>query len=78
MIENDMRVLADVDIGATIPPGNHWLRVVTPGGVTNRMLFRVNVDPVIEESKVPHAISTKPNRSSIRWSSTERSTRRER
>jgi len=57
--ERDIRVVADVDIAATVKPGNHWFRVVTPRGVTNRMLFRVTVDPVIQESETPH---TTPDR----------------
>ena len=48
-------VRASVEIGSTVPPGNHWLRVVTPRGITNRILFRVNADSVIEETDQPHS-----------------------
>jgi len=48
-------VRASVEIGSTVPPGNHWLRVVTPRGITNRILFRVNAESVIEETDQPHS-----------------------
>ena len=50
-----VRLLVNVEIGSTVQPGNHWLRVVTPKGVTNPLLFRVNADPVIEESEETHS-----------------------
>jgi len=51
----DTRLLAAVQIDATVQPGDHWLRVVTFAGVTNRMLFRVNVDTVVAEVKSAHS-----------------------
>ncbi len=51
----DTRLLAEVQIDATVQPGDHWLRVVTSAGVTNRMLFRVNVDTVVAEVETAHS-----------------------
>ena len=52
--EPEYRVRVGVEIDAAARPGNHWLRVVTPRGVTNRVHFRVNADRVIPESASPH------------------------
>ena len=53
--EKEIRVVVEAHIDAATEPGNRWLRVVTPRGVTNRLQFRVNVDPVIRESDTPHS-----------------------
>ena len=50
----EYRVRVGVEIDGAARPGNHWLRVVTPGGITNRVHFRVNADRVIRESADPH------------------------
>ena len=52
--EPEYRVRVGVEIDAAARPGNHWFRVVTPRGVTNRVHFRVNADRVIPESADPH------------------------
>lgn len=52
--EPEYRVRVGVEIDAAARPGNHWFRVVTPRGVTNRVHFRVNADRVIPESAGPH------------------------
>ncbi len=52
--EPEYRVRVGVEIDGAARPGNHWLRVVTPGGITNRVHFRVNADRVIRESADPH------------------------
>lgn len=52
--EPEYRVRVGVDIDPAARPGNHWLRVVTPGGISDRVHFRVNADRVIRESADPH------------------------
>ena len=52
--EPEYRVRVGVEIDAAARPGNHWLRVVTPGGISDRVQFRVNADRVIRESADPH------------------------
>ena len=52
--EPEYRVVVTAEIASTARLGNHWFRLVTPTGVTNRIHFRVNADPVIAESDVPH------------------------
>ena len=52
--EPEYRVRVGVEIDAAARPGNHWLRVVTPGGISDRVHFRVNADRVIRESADPH------------------------
>ena len=52
--EPEYRVRVGVEIDAAARPGDHWLRVVTPGGISDRVHFRVNADRVIRESADPH------------------------
>ena len=52
--EPEYRVRVGVEIDAAARPGNHWLRVVTPRGISDRVQFRVNADRVIRESADPH------------------------
>ncbi len=51
--EPEYRVVVTAKIDPTARLGNHWLRLVTPQGVTNRVHFRVNGDRVIAESDAP-------------------------
>ena len=53
------RVVTQVDIDPDATPGDHWLRVVTPHGVTNRMELRVVVDPILSEVETPHEITSR-------------------
>jgi len=55
--DSKLRVVAQVDIDPDIAPGDHWLRVVTPRGVTNRMELRVVVDSIAREVETPHEIA---------------------
>lgn len=52
--EPEYRVRLGVEIDPAARPGNHWLRVVTPRGISDRVHFRVNADRVIRESADPH------------------------
>ncbi len=52
--EPEYRVRVGVEIDGAARPGNHWLRVVTPRGISDRVQFRVNADRVIRESADPH------------------------
>jgi len=52
--EPEYRVRVGVEIDPTARPGNHWLRVVTPRGISDRVQFRVNADRVVRESADPH------------------------
>ena len=52
--EPEYRVRVGVEIDPAARPGNHWLRVVTPRGISDRVHFRVNADRVIRESVDPH------------------------
>ena len=51
-----LRVVARVDVDAEAEAGDHWLRVVTPRGVTNRMELRVVSDPIVREVETAHEI----------------------
>ena len=51
-----LRVVARVDVDAEAGAGDHWLRVVTPRGVTNRMELRVVSDPITREVETAHEI----------------------
>ena len=53
------RVVTQVDIDPDATPGDHWLRVVTPHGVTNRMEIRVVADPISSEVETPHEITSR-------------------
>jgi hypothetical protein len=52
--EPEYRVRVGVEIDPAARPGNHWLRVVTSGGISDRVQFRVNADRVVRESADPH------------------------
>lgn len=52
--EPEYRVRVGVEIDPAARPGNHWLRVVTPAGISDRVHFRVNADRVIRESADSH------------------------
>ena len=73
--EPEYRVRVGVEIDAAARPGNHWLRVVTPRGISDRVQFRVNADRVIRESADPMTNPAGPRRSTSRSWSMDRSTR---
>ena len=52
--ENDYRVSLQIEIDPAATIGNHFLRLVSPRGISNALQFRVNADPVIGEIKTPH------------------------
>ena len=58
--EPEYRVRVGVKIDPVARLGNHWLRVVTRRGITNRIHFRVNADRVIQESADPHDQPDRP------------------
>jgi hypothetical protein len=47
--------LAELDIPVTIKPGIYSLRLLSPGGLTNAVPFRVSDAPVVVEMSAPHA-----------------------
>lgn len=51
-----LRVVAQVDVDAQAGVGDHWLRLVTPRGVTNRMELRVVTEPIMREVETAHEI----------------------
>ena len=50
----EYRVRLQVDIASDATPGPHALRLVAPGGVSNRLYLQIHRNPVITESPRPH------------------------
>ena len=52
--DGEYRVTLRIDIAPDAAPGPHPLRLVAPGGVSNRLYLQIHEDPVIAESSQPH------------------------
>ena len=52
--DGEYRVRLQIDIAPDASPGPHPLRLVAPGGVSNRLYLQIHEDPVIAESSRPH------------------------
>jgi hypothetical protein len=52
--DGEYRVTLQIDIAPDAAPGPHPLRLVAPGGVSNRLYLQIHEDPVIAESSQPH------------------------
>ena len=52
--DGEYRVTLQIDIAPDAAPGPHPLRLVAPGGVSNRLYLQIHQDPVIAESSQPH------------------------
>ena len=52
--DGEYRVTLQIDIAPDAAPGPHPLRLVAPGGVSNRLYLQIHRDPVIAESSQPH------------------------